>query len=607
MPACVVLLATLQALVATAKAEHWIETSQQDFADGRLSDNLYVSHRDDGTIEFAPRFDLNGDGYHDLVCASDGGRCVLVYFGASTGFSPDRARQFASPSVGNSDIADLDCDGFADLVHSGYESGHSTIYWGTDSGPSPTDTTCLPNLGAEAAAVADLDRDGYLDLAFAGCAAEWVIVYWGSSSGCAPGCTSLIWIGHPMAHNMTVADLDRDGYQDLVISCFSRPDSQPVVYFQANREHRIEWLEYLHADMAHGTTVADLDKNGWLDIIYTGFQDITKSFVYFGSDSGFRTGNRTILQPGDCYGGSAAFDFNQDSWVDLVYFRGKSAHCPVIYWNSGRPPYFADSLTRSIGTVKFSSSGGTFADFNRDGHVDLFVNSRNTPSMVLWGPDWTARDSLPVNCDHHGTYREPGDMYDRSYREEYVSSVFDAGEEAEWQQFSWQANTPTSTAIALSFRIGNSANPDQRWSDWRTVESGRRLADTLRSRCVQYRASFTYDTPAILPMLERVQVDYSLLIPQLHNFPNPLDNRTTFDITLLKSATVSLRIYDRAGEFISTVLENQAWEAGSHQVDWNATNSHGRLVAPGVYYYALDYHGQGTRRQVKDKLVVSRR
>jgi hypothetical protein len=42
-------------------AGEWIETTQEDFADGLYEYNLYASHREDGAVEFAGRFDLNND------------------------------------------------------------------------------------------------------------------------------------------------------------------------------------------------------------------------------------------------------------------------------------------------------------------------------------------------------------------------------------------------------------------------------------------------------------------------------------------------------------------------------------------------------------------
>src|SRR6056297_3547009 len=50
----------------------WSETTQSDFADGFIDPNLYASHRSnldatEGTVEWFPRFDIDGNGYPDFV------------------------------------------------------------------------------------------------------------------------------------------------------------------------------------------------------------------------------------------------------------------------------------------------------------------------------------------------------------------------------------------------------------------------------------------------------------------------------------------------------------------------------------------------------------
>ncbi|OYD14892.1 hypothetical protein CH330_07205 [candidate division WOR-3 bacterium JGI_Cruoil_03_51_56] len=60
-------------LLASVQAETWIETSQSDFGDGSYHSNIYASHRNGGAVEFEPRFDLNNDGYCDLLCADGPG------------------------------------------------------------------------------------------------------------------------------------------------------------------------------------------------------------------------------------------------------------------------------------------------------------------------------------------------------------------------------------------------------------------------------------------------------------------------------------------------------------------------------------------------------
>jgi hypothetical protein len=65
------------------------------------------------------------------------------------------------------------------------------------------------------------------------------------------------------------------------------------------------------------------------------------------------------------------------------------------------------------------------------------------------------------------------------------------------------------------------------------------------------------------------------------NYPNPFNPSTTISFQLPKSSMTSLKIFNTFGQEIATLIEGEK-EAGSHQVQWNATT-----VASGVYFYRL--------------------
>ncbi|MEO0080572.1 MAG: VCBS repeat-containing protein, partial [candidate division WOR-3 bacterium] len=93
---------------------------------------------------------------------------MTVYFGDSGGFSTSRCRRLPVTSGGSYDMADINLDGNAELIHAAWHADIGVIYWGSDTGPSIADTTILPTNTAEAITAADLDKDGYIDLIFPG-------------------------------------------------------------------------------------------------------------------------------------------------------------------------------------------------------------------------------------------------------------------------------------------------------------------------------------------------------------------------------------------------------------------------------------------------------
>ena len=74
---------------------------------------------------------------------------------------------------------------------------------------------------------------------------------------------------------------------------------------------------------------------------------------------------------------------------------------------------------------------------------------------------------------------------------------------------------------------------------------------------------------------------------ELYNYPNPFNPSTTIHISLEKSSTVTLTVYDILGNVVK-ILHNGKLAAGSHKIQWEGTNLNRQEVASGVYFYRLE-------------------
>ena len=93
---------------------------------------------------------------------------------------------------------------------------------------------------------------------------------------------------------------------------------------------------------------------------------------------------------------------------------------------------------------------------------------------------------------------------------------------------------------------------------------------------------------------------------EVHNFPNPLQRQTTFIIGLPSAGTLTLTVFNRAGEVVAHLLSDEDFAAGVHKVPWDATTDGNLRVAPGTYEYVLDYSWQGNSTRLRKKLVVTK-
>ncbi|MBD3286770.1 hypothetical protein GF359_09150 [candidate division WOR-3 bacterium] len=76
----------------------------------------------------------------------------------------------------------------------------------------------------------------------------------------------------------------------------------------------------------------------------------------------------------------------------------------------------------------------------------------------------------------------------------------------------------------------------------------------------------------------------------IHNYPNPFTDKTTFAYTIPRGGLVTLRIYNRAGEYIRTLLLDEELQYGGiFKIEWDGLTEDGKEPSPGIYIYALEW------------------
>ena len=311
--------------------------------------------------------DLNRDGKPDIVLVNHlsgfGVVRSVIYWG-------NKAHAYSSASATILDepgchmmysIADLDDDGFPDLLMN--HSGMPSIWWGSQSGYSAGNRTAVPVKSHNTATggrvisfnIADLNRDGFLDIVclFMGDVniasgalsakekrkAKAVIVY-GNENRFKEARTSseLPLSGFLGAQALSIADLNKDGQFDLI---FPMSDiAQSEIWWGSASGYDPQRVTKFEANGAPHACVADLDHDGWLDVVFTsafekrksgqpvvgsgGIRGVTQNsetFIYWGSPEGFKTRNEvesfTALD-------ATVADLNRDGHLDIALTNYKS-------------------------------------------------------------------------------------------------------------------------------------------------------------------------------------------------------------------------------------------------------------------------------------------
>jgi poly-gamma-glutamate capsule biosynthesis protein CapA/YwtB (metallophosphatase superfamily) len=77
-----------------------------------------------------------------------------------------------------------------------------------------------------------------------------------------------------------------------------------------------------------------------------------------------------------------------------------------------------------------------------------------------------------------------------------------------------------------------------------------------------------------------------------YNYPNPFNPQTTISFAIKDTdGKTNITIYNIKGQKVKTLID-EVLPAGSHTLIWDGTNSQGRSVSSGIYFYKMDYKGK---------------
>jgi hypothetical protein len=71
------------------------------------------------------------------------------------------------------------------------------------------------------------------------------------------------------------------------------------------------------------------------------------------------------------------------------------------------------------------------------------------------------------------------------------------------------------------------------------------------------------------------------------NYPNPFNPTTNISFNLPATQKISVVVFDILGRKVSTLVNNERFNAGTNMVTWDGTNEKGNLVSSGVYFYQV--------------------
>jgi len=455
----------------------------------------------------------------------------FLYWGDATGqFSA--SRRFAIPTTGTNSYAavDFNRDGWVDLYFPGgasawenVGSNGSTLFLGSAAGFSPAHKINIAPRSAFHGRFADFNHDGYLDLATSEFAPgnRQTSLYWGGADGFSAGRRFVF--ERPGTRMLAAADLNGDGWLDLIYP-ITYEGGKLTIYWNGPRGFDNARKTELPNRAGVSATVADLNRDGYLDIVVSNLFDPDPpagaalhilgsprggTDIYWGGPDGYAAGRRQTL-PSIANESAAVADLNRDGWLDLVltsYSRATGEASHAIYWNS--PQCFHADRFQDLPVN--ASTGVHVNDFNHDGYPDIFFTchvkdgDHRTDSFLYWGGPQgfsaARRTGLPALGPHFLDGVDTGNVRDRTGRYGYVSAPFDAGAPVQVTAAGWTGDKPHRTDISLEVRSAASREGLAQ-AAWQTAPL------KAAGRWVQYRANLLSPDSANSPVLRSVTIRY---------------------------------------------------------------------------------------------------
>jgi VCBS repeat protein/centrosomal CEP192-like protein/ASPM-SPD-2-Hydin domain-containing protein len=340
--------------------------------------------------------DFNGDGRLDWMAStgqinSANTGSVTVGLGRGDGTFLAAEAYASNISPGFAAIADFNKDGKLDVVAPNQGASFYSVFLGNGDGTlQPAVNVAIPGILSTTAVAGDFNGDGnqdFVEYNNLGCPTlAWFFPgkgdgTFGAGIGSSLGACYTLF----STTRLVAADFNGDGKLDLatVISTGTGPAVAILLgngdgTFQAPRltpapGTRPTWLE-----------VADLNKDGKLDMVVTQYQENTIQIFLGNGDGTFQA--PTTLATGRLPGFTALGDFNGDGNLDIFVGNQLDVNAE-IFLGSGNGTFLAPSIV-NIQPTNSPPSIQVVGDFNLDGHLDVLLghnDNRGTGISLLLG------------------------------------------------------------------------------------------------------------------------------------------------------------------------------------------------------------------------------
>jgi len=381
-------------------------------------------------------------------------------------------------------------------------------------------------------------------------------------------------------------DADNDGDQDLyVVNGFG-----PLCFFYLNNGDGTFKDVTQKANVGNpgdpsGAAVGDYDNDGDMDIYVVNY--FVPNVLYQNRGDGtFEDVAKEAKVGVEAPGMSATFaDFDNDGHLD-IYVVNKGPN--VLYQNNGNET-FTDITANAGVTAELGSNAAAAGDYDNDGFIDIYVansgpaGSKKGEPNILYRNNGNGNNWLYVNVISKEGHIDGIGAKVKVIAGDLTQTAVISGGQGIMQ-----------SSLMLEFGLGaidqidivEVAYPDG------TVQALNLPIKSNQTLTVT-EEGFAGFTPTNVTLKGKQPVTFGKIkLSELHqNYPNPFNPETWIPYYLAKDSDVTIKIYDIRGNLVRSMnlgyQPSGAYLSKPKAVYWDGCNNAGEQVSSGIYFYTL--------------------